>query len=291
MRFDRVAVTGGSGRLGAFVVDELSAHCAVTVLDLEPPSGEARFENVDVLDRAGLFQALEGHDAVVHLAGIDLDQTVPGDAYLKANVLGTWNVLEAAQERGLKRAVLCSSVTATGLGEARPDFPPHYLPVDEDHPMAPCHPYGVSKQLMELAAESFVGSGGMEVISLRPMLVMLPQNFALARERAADTASRWLFYYIDPHDCARAFRCALETDVLPFSTYFITASDTCHPESTLEWMQEALRALPEVRKPEVYADNPRASVFDGSRAREVLGFSPTSDWLKLEAGASRGERA
>ena len=37
MRFDRVAITGGSGRLGAFVTGELSRHCDVTVLDLETP--------------------------------------------------------------------------------------------------------------------------------------------------------------------------------------------------------------------------------------------------------------
>ncbi len=289
MRFDRVAVTGGSGRLGAFVVEELCAHCSVTVLDLVPPRGDTAFEKVDILDRARLFNALDGHDAVVHLAGIDLDTETSGDAYLEANVVGTWNLLEAAHERGIRRAVLCSSVTATGLGEARPDFAPHYLPVDEDHPLAPCHPYGVSKQLMEAAAESFVRRG-MEVVSLRPMLVTLPHNFALARERAADPSSRWLFYYIGARDCARAFRCALEAAALPHGSFFVTASDSCHPRPTLDWLEAALGSLPELRRHEVYAANPRASVFDGSRAREILGFSPSTDWLTLDAEASMKEK-
>ena len=281
MRFDRVAVTGGSGRLGAFVADELRRHCEVTVLDLTPPAADIAFSETDVLDPSGLHAALEGHDAVVHLAGIDLDTETSGDAYLRVNVLGTWNLLEAAHAHGIGRAVLCSSVTATGLGEARPDFPPQYLPVDEQHPLSPCHPYGVSKQLMEAAAVSF-RRRGMEVVCLRPMLVMLPHNFELARERAADAASRWLFYYVGAKDCARAFRCALEAPDLPHSTCFITAADSCHREPTLEWLERALGTLPEVREPRLYADTPRASVFDGSRARNMLDFSPTTDWPALE---------
>lgn len=289
MRFDRVAVTGGSGRLGAFVVEELRRHCEVTVLDLTPPAADVAFTKTDVLDAGSLHAALEDHDAVVHLAGIDLDTETSGEAYLRVNVLGTWNLLEAAHAHGIGRAVLCSSVTATGLGEARPDFPPQYLPVDEEHPLAPCHPYGVSKRLMEAAAESSV-CHGMEVVCLRPMLVMLPHNFELARERAADAASRWLFYYVGAEDCARAFRCALEAPDLPYSTCFITAADSCHSEPTLEWLERTLDVLPEVREPQLYVDTPRASVFDGSRARNVLDFSPTTDWTALEGSHLRQER-
>lgn len=285
MRFERVAVTGGSGRLGSFVVAELRGHCEVTVLDLVPPAVDVDYVKADILDPVSLFGALQGHDAVVHLAGIDLDTETSGDAYLRGNLLGTWNLLEAAHEHGLRRAVLCSSITATGLGEARRDFAPRYLPVDEDHPMAPCHPYGLSKQLMEAAAESFVRRG-MEVVCLRPMLVMLPHNFALVRERAADPASRWLFYYIGTQDCARAFRCTLEAPDLPHSTCFITASDSCHPKPTLEWLKAAHGILPEVRNPQLYRDNPRASVFDGSRARNMLDFSATTTWSKLDASHS-----
>lgn len=288
MRFDRIAVTGGSGRLGAFVVEELRPHAEVTVLDLAPPRAGVPYEEVSVLDRARLDAALAGHDAVVHLAGIDLDRATSTDAYLQTNVVGTWNVLEAAREHGITRAVVCSSVTATGLGEARPDFPPLYLPVDEDHPLAPRHAYGVSKQLTETVAARFA-CDGMTVLSLRPMLVMLPHNLELARSRARDPDSRWLFYYIDPQDCARAFRCALEADAPPSGAYFVTAADTCHPMPTLEWLEAALGELPDLRKPEFYAGNPRASIFDGGRARDALGFSPMSDWLKLNANTFEKE--
>lgn len=285
MRFDRVAITGGSGRLGAFVTEELRTHCDVTVLDLTPPAHDVRFEQIDVMDRERLHTALESHDAVVHLAGIDLDTVTTPDAYLRVNTLGTWNVLEAAQDHGIKRCALCSSITATGLHEARADFSPLYLPVDEDHPCAPVHAYGVSKQIMETMATSFARRGSMEIVNLRPMLVMLPHNFTLIRDRAADHSCRWLFYYVSPGDVACAFRCALEARELPFSTYFVTARDSCHEKPTLEWFETALGALPDIRKPEIYAQHPRASVFDGSRAREILDFSPTSNWLTLDRNA------
>lgn len=281
MRFDRVAVTGGGGRLGGYVVEALRDHCEVTVVDLAPPADGVAFERADVLDRARLHAALEGHDAIVHLAGIDVATAATPDAYLTTNAVGTWNVLEAAQQRGARRVVVCSSIAATGLGEARPDFPPRYLPVDEDHPLSPRHAYGVSKQLAETVAAGFMRGGAMQVISLRPMLVMLPHAFDLVRAQAGDPTSRWLFYYVDPKDCARAFRCALEADALACPSYFITAADTCHARPTLEWLEAALGRLPEVRKPGLYRDRPRASVFDGSRAREILGFAPVSNWLEL----------
>ena len=283
MRFDRVAITGGSGRLGAFVVEELRRHCDVTVLDLNPPHADVAFEPLDVLGRTRMVETLQGYDAVVHLAGIDLDTETEADRYLTTNVVGTWNVLEAAEECGVRRVVLCSSITATGLSEARPDFPPHYLPVDEDHPMKPQHAYSVSKQMVELAGDAFNRPGAFDVISLRLMLVMLPHNHALAQERAADPATRWLFYYITPQDAAVAFRCALEADALPYTRFYITAADTCHPAATLEWVERAQGALPKLRNPDFYADSPRASIFDGTRAREVLEFSPSSNWLDLSS--------
>ena len=285
MRFDRIAVTGGSGRLGRFVTAELARHASVSVIDVEPPEKVYPFARADILDREQLHHILKGHDAVVHLAGIDLDTVTEGEAYLRTNVIGSWNVLDAAYEAGVRRVVLCSSVTATGLSEARPDFRPLYLPVDENHPLAPVHPYGVSKLMMETAGRSFIRRGGMEVINLRLMLVLLPQNYALAQKRAADASSRWLFYYIEPTDAARAFRCALEADTLPFDTYNVTAADTCHHLPTLDWLAGAFDALPEIRDPELYAGDLRTSVFDGTRAREALGFEPMSNWLELNGTA------
>ena len=69
MKFDRVAVTGGSGRLGRHVVEELARHTNVTILDKTPGDSPHPFVDLDVLDLAGVFRALQGHDAVIHSTG------------------------------------------------------------------------------------------------------------------------------------------------------------------------------------------------------------------------------
>jgi hypothetical protein len=66
---------------------------------------------------------------------------------------------------------------------------------------------------------------------------------------------------------------------------FITAADTFNPTPTLPYLQGVFGALPEVRRPELYARNPRASAHDSSRARDVLGWSPEKSWADLAASS------
>lgn len=278
MSFATVAVTGGSGRLGKYVVHELRSHYEVKVLDLEAPGDGTAFQKTDVLKPGELKTALAGQDAVVHLAGLDLDQAASPDAFLHVNAVGTWNVLEAAYDAGVSRVIQCSSITATGLNEAREDFSPLYLPVNEDHPTRPVDPYGVSKRLQEEIARSFNHRDGFDVVSLRLMLVMFETNRALVQDRLKDPANRWLYYYVSPADAARAFHCALEAHELPYDTMFITAQDTCRGEATLEWLAAEFGNLPDIRDPALYERNPRASIFDGSRARKALNFVPQDSW-------------
>lgn len=277
----RVVVTGGSGRLGQYVVRQLMKNFELKVLDLSRPPQDVAFAEVDVLDLAALRRELAGADAVVHLAAIDFDHRAPPETYIHVNTMGTWNVLQAAHELGIRRVVLCSSVSACGLSEANPAYAPAYLPVDEAHPQDPIQAYSVSKQIMEAMAQSFTRRGDIEVLCLRPMMVLIPDNVAPTLERAKETATRWLFYYVTPEDCARAFECALLAENVKFGVFFITAEDSCRDEPTLQWVRRALGALPEIRDPERYAANPYASVFDGSLAREVLGFRPTSSWREI----------
>lgn len=282
MNFEKVAVTGGSGRLGRYVVAELAPHCDVTVLDLAAPDEGTNFERCDVLKPAELSAALAGQDAVVHLAGLDLDRDAAADAYLHVNAVGTWNVLEAAEAAGIRRVVQCSSVTATGLNEARPEFQPQYLPVDETHPVAPVHPYGVSKLLQEQIADSFNRRGSIEVISLRLTLVMFETALSLVEQRLRDPMNRWLYYYVSPRDAARAFHCALRAGNVELRTMFITGKDTCRREPTLDWYASSFGAIPEIKDPDHFDRNPQAAVFDGSRAREMLGFESMDRWCEHE---------
>jgi nucleoside-diphosphate-sugar epimerase len=301
MRFDKVLVTGGAGRLGRYVVAELAGHCRVGVLDR---AAGADFP-ADVLDLDAVARALPGHDAVIHLAAIDVSVPSPPERLFDVNVRGTWNVLQAAQQAGVRRAVVCSSVAATGIDS--PAMAPLYLPIDEAHPLRPTHPYGLSKEVDEAIARSFARRGGMEVIVLRPAWVMFPEILQAVLDElagalppagpvtATDPGERareplpLLRSWVDPVDTARAFRLALELPRAAGEAFFITAADTFEPTPTLPYLQGVFGALPEIRKPEVYARDPRASAHDCARAREILGWSPSTTWRHVSLSPSGGE--
>ncbi|MCC7045820.1 MAG: NAD(P)-dependent oxidoreductase [Alphaproteobacteria bacterium] len=282
MTHQRIAVTGGSGRLGRFVVAELGRDRAVMVLDRTPPRDDVAFAPVDIMDLPSLRRALRGCDAVVHLAGVDLDFAVADDEMMRVNAMGSWHVLQAAEELGIGRVILCSSVCASGVNEARPDFPPLYLPVDEDHPCQPNTAYGLSKLALETMGAGFARRG-MAVLSLRPTLVMVADIVGSVIARAADPAQRSLYYYVTPEDAARGFRCALDAENVRDGAFFLTAADSCRTESTLDWLPGMIGAMPAVKDAARFAANPRASVFSGERARRLIGFAPGSNWLEIAA--------
>ena len=296
MKFDRVLVTGGAGRLGRYVVEELATRCSVGVLDRSDSLSAPIDFHVDILDLEALGRAMRGFDAVIHLAAIDSSVTAAPEVVFDTNVRGTWNVLHAARQAGVGRAVICSSSSAAGIDYTNPRMPPLYLPIDEAHPLRPSQAYGLSKQLDEQIARSVGRSGGMEVICLRPAWVMFPESMrrvmAERRNEVAPVAAGrhrepWplLRSYVAPHDAARAFRLALEMPGVPHDVFIITAADTFEPEPTLAHLDRTYGTPIEVRKPDVYARNPRASAWDITRAREVLGWSPSQDWAALSGAA------
>lgn len=280
-----LGVTGGSGRLGQYVVNELIAHgYAVRVLDLSPPPEQKNvsYEHCNILNLPSLEKGMQGLDGVIHLAALDFDfaATIPEEKFIEVNTLGTWNVLQTAEKQGVERVIICSSISACGLSEANPNFAPEYLPVDEEHTRYPIQPYSISKLIMEEMAQSFVRRGNLAVLSLRPMMVLIPSNITPTLERAKDLDTRWLFYYITPEDCARAFRLAYEASNVKSGEFFITASDSCRAENTLDWFKRAWGHLPKCDT-EHYTANPRASIFSNKKAKELLGFEASSHWLDI----------
>jgi len=282
LRYEKVAVTGGSGRLGSFVVSELMAHCAVTVIDLKPPLADTPYIEADVCDLDALRKAFKGHDAVVHLGALDLAIPAKPEEFMRVNTMGTWNALQAAHECGITRFVQCSSVAATGCGDANSQRP-NYLPLDEAHPVEPIHPYGVSKRVGEIMARSFSRDHRLEVVVFRPVLVLFPDAVAKVAEDIRTSVDRRLFCYVTAEDAARGFRLALELEQVAYEVFFLSASDSNAPGDTLDVLTERFGATPHLRKPHLYEENPRASAIDNERARRVLGWEPTSNWQEVLA--------
>ncbi|MFQ5974379.1 MAG: NAD-dependent epimerase/dehydratase family protein [Alphaproteobacteria bacterium] len=281
MRFDKVVCAGGSGRLGRYVVDLLADQCDLTVIDLQRSAKDVRFAEVSITDYDALRHVFKGQEAIVHLAAIPNPRTATAEKTLYTNVQGTWAVLEAAEEAGVRRVVVASSDAATGMHYNPKDWGPKYLPVDEQHPLRPIEVYSLSKEVTEVICRSYANRGKLEVIVIRPTHIVFPPEWPELRARGSDLQNYHLWSYVEPEDMALSFLRALELGETAYDCFFISAADTLSERPTLELIQERFGYLPEVRKPKVYEQRPTAAIWDISHAREVLGFEPQSDWRRL----------
>jgi UDP-glucose 4-epimerase len=148
-------VTGGGGFIGSHLVDRLIAEGrSVRVFDsfvvgrrsnLRQHEGNPRLQIVegDVADKAAAMRTCEGAERVFHLAArADIVPSIrEPEAYYRANVDGTFNVLEAARSGGVQRFVYVASSSCYGI-------PTHY-PTPETAPADPRYPYALTKYLGE----------------------------------------------------------------------------------------------------------------------------------------------
>lgn len=286
MRQQSIAVTGGNGVLGNAIVRDLSLDAKVTSLDITPGQPGVHSRYTDILAMDSLRTALAGHDAIVHVAALLL----PGDSQEKmfnVNVVGTWNLLQVAEELAIRKVVLLSSecssgiININGMRQSRPD----YLPIDEAHPLRPLETYGMSKQLNEVTAQAFARRGEMQIVALRPTLVLVPgMEESVRRIRKADDRDLWS--YVELCDVVQAARLALDYDGPAFDSFYLSARDTFSPEETLTFMARKFGGLPEIRDVGLFEDNPHAAIWDMRRSENLLGLKPESDWRRFTANVT-----
>src|SRR4026209_1165823 len=166
----KVVVTGGSGRLGQFVIRELLAHRyqVLSVDRIAPREKLCPSWLADLRHAGDLFEALKGAYGIVHLGAYQAPNLAPNAKTLSNNVSATYNVLRAAADLKVKKVVIASSTAAFGFIYAKKLWAPEYLPLDEDYPSTPQDSYGLSKVLGEQMADSIVSiHSDMTVSSLR----------------------------------------------------------------------------------------------------------------------------
>jgi nucleoside-diphosphate-sugar epimerase len=296
MQFEKVLVTGAGGLLGSYVVDELQGRARVSGLDIAALKNELSFARGSIEDPVAVAKACQGQDAVVHIAARPNIWSGSGSEIMQTNVVGTWNVLEAAEQAGVKRVVLTSSDSVVGYTVMPGSMiPPAYLPVDAAHPLRPTDPYALSKLACEDLGRSFSLRGKMEVLIIRPVYVLYPEFECEVKARAANPTGYKgpeaggrqpagggpMWHYVDPRDLARAFRLALEIKNPRFAAYFISARTTLAPEPTVKRLAHIMGRRIPVKQPEVYAASPYAPLYDLAPARDDLGFEAQHDMRRL----------
>ncbi len=279
----RVVVTGGSGKLGRAVVEDLAAHGydVVNVDTAPPPAGQkALFTRVDLTDLGQVTEALtgiddryDGVDAVVHLAAVPAPGLYPSGATFANNVVATHHVFSAARRAGIRNVVWASSETVLGLPF---ETPPPYVPVDEEYAVRPESTYSLGKAVEEEMARHFTRwDPELKLIGLRFSNVMEVGDYAAFPGFAADPRSRmWnLWGYIDARDGALAVRLALESDLRGFEAFVIASPDTVLDRPSAELVAEYFPDVPVTRPIEG-----NETLLSIDKARRLLGYDPQHTW-------------
>jgi UDP-glucose 4-epimerase len=268
-----VTVTGAQGRIGGAVIPQLvAAGHEIQAVDRAPAAQEApgvRRTQADVCDYDQLREAVDGSDAVVHLAAINSPRGQLDHEVHHTNVTGSYNALAAAVDADITQVVLASSINAIGGAfsrAARYD----YFPVDERHPCYAEDPYGLSKWIGEQQADAVARRyADLTISSLRIHAAVPDRDWAVAHLDDVDPVVQrnHLWGYTTFEGIGRAVLLSLRPQWRGHEVFTITAPDTALETDSVEL---ARRWWPEVPLRRELRGN--GSFFDCGKAGRLLGW-------------------
>lgn len=288
----RILFTGGTGKAGRHAVPYLleQGHRVLNVdlLPLDHPGVDNRI--ADITDAGQMFDVMASYagfdelepgtgvprfDAVVHFAAIPrLLLTADNECY-RVNVMGTYNVIDAAVKLGIKKVIFASSETTYGVCFADGERKPDYLPLDEEHPTVPEDSYAMSKVVNEATARSFQKRSGIDIYGLRINNVIEPHEYA--RDFPAYIADpslrrRNFFAYIDARDLGHMVDCCLKTDGLGYEVFNVSNDDHSVGATSQELIDTFYQG---VRIGEV---GPQETFYSNKKAKHMVGYKPKHSW-------------
>jgi uronate dehydrogenase len=162
LRFKRLLLTGAAGTVGRMLRPRMKCYCeTLRVSDVAAmdPAGDGEEVIVAPLeDEAAMYELLHDVDAVLHFGAVSIEK--PFSTVLPANIVGVYNLYEAARRRGTKRIVFASSNHVTGFYGQDETIKAHVMPRPDTY-------YGLSKAFGENLAQFYFDRHGLETVSIR----------------------------------------------------------------------------------------------------------------------------
>jgi uronate dehydrogenase len=201
---DRVLLTGAAGDVGRRLRKLLGpVYPELRLSDIRTPAdlgaGE-RFVQADLADLAQVEAAVDGVEGIIHLGGFSVEG--PWETILNSNIIGCYNLFEAARRKGVQRVVFASSNHAVG-------FYPRHRRIGTDVTVRPDSRYGVSKAFGEALGALYADKHGLGVLCLRIGHVL---------DKPADR--RRLSIWLKPEDLVQLVRIGLEHPDLRFEIFY-----------------------------------------------------------------------
>ena len=288
----RVFFTGGSGKAGRHVARYLvdKGHKVLNADIINMPQDGVDFLKVDVTDSGQVFSAMSSHmnrdelrqrqwplgyDAVVHFAAIPrILQTSDVETY-QTNVMGTYNVLEAAAKLNIKKVIFASSETVYGLCFSHDKPKPLSLPVEEDDQTRPMDSYAMAKVVNEETAKAFQRRTNHDIYALRIGNVIEPDEYHLFDGFCAKPEVRLpnAFNYIDARDLGQAVDLCLQQDGLGYEVFNVSNDQNSVDLDNADIISKFYQGVPLKR-----SIDPTECLFSNQKMKSMLGFKPIHDW-------------
>ena len=204
-----ILITGAGGQLGGFLREGLAGSYRLRLLDIAPvgdlgPDEEFRETNITDLD--GLTAAAEGCDGIVHLGAVSVEDS--WEEILPNNIVGTYNLFEAARLSGVKRVLFASSNHAIGFYRRDQKIGP-------DVTVRPDSRYGVSKAYGEALASLYADKYGLETFCMR---------IGNVTDKPVD--QRRLSIWLSPRDFTQLVRIGLDHPEIHFEVVYGVSANT-----------------------------------------------------------------
>jgi len=198
-----VLMTGAAGSVGTFLRPELNTHYQLRLSDLKPMKKLAQGETFvpgDIARLGDMLRITKGVDAIVHLGGFAVEG--PWDVILRANIVGCYNVFEAARRNGVKRVLFATSNHAAGFYRRDQKIDHRVYPKPDSR-------YGLSKVFGEQLGSLYADKYAMEVFCIR-----------IGNAATLPADKRRLAIWVSPRDLGQLVRIGIDHPDIHFEIVY-----------------------------------------------------------------------